>query len=221
MKLSPGLARSVPFGLYAAGLVVEPLLAPHLPADFDLRWLYAIRVGVVLVALLALRGRFSELKEPSEQGWRDVGGAVAIGLVVFALWINLDFEPLAYSVGTGFDPRTGEGMNWGMVAVRMAGAALIVPVMEELFWRSFILRWLENASFLTVPPGTVGVRALAISSVLFATEHSLWLAGFLAGLAYGWIYRKSGSLWSPILAHAATNLALGIYVLSTGAWDFW
>ncbi len=112
-------------------------------------------------------------------------------------------------------------MNWGMVAVRMAGAALIVPVMEELFWRSFILRWLENASFLTVPPGTVGVRALAISSVLFATEHSLWLAGFLAGLAYGWIYRKSGSLWSPILAHAATNLALGIYVLSTGAWDFW
>ena len=58
-------------------------------------------------------------------------------------------------------------------------------------------------------------------SVLFATEHRLWFAGLLAGLAYGWLYKRSGNLWVPIVAHALTNALLAAYVLATGSWSFW
>jgi CAAX prenyl protease-like protein len=112
-------------------------------------------------------------------------------------------------------------MDWPLAVMRLAGAALLVPVMEELFWRSFVMRWIHKPDFLKVVPAEVGIKALAISSVLFALEHHLWFAGLLAGLAYGWLYRRSGNLWVPTLSHAVTNAALGIWVLYTGNWQFW
>ena len=99
----------------------------------------------------------------------------------------------------------------------LAGATLVVPVMEEIFWRSFLLRWLQHPRFQSVDPTGVGLKALVISSVLFGTEHNLWFAGILAGLAYGWLYKRSGNLWVPVLAHAVTNASLGAYVLITGS----
>ena len=112
-------------------------------------------------------------------------------------------------------------MNWPLACVRLAGAALVVPVMEELFWRSFVMRWIHQPDFLKVAPAESGLKALAISSVLFALEHHLWFAGLLAGLAYGWLYMRSGNLWVPTLSHAVTNGVLGIWVLHTGSWQFW
>jgi hypothetical protein len=105
--------------------------------------------------------------------------------------------------------------------LRLAGAALVVPLMEELFWRSFLLRWVQSQQFLDLAPVQIGLRAILISSVLFGLEHNLWLAGIVAGLAYAWLYRASGNLWPPIIAHAITNLILGVWVLSTGNWQFW
>lgn len=66
-----------------------------------------------------------------------------------------------------------------------------------------------------------GVRAVLLSSVVFGLEHSQWLAGILAGIAYGWLYLRTGNLWVAIVAHAVTNAGLGIWVLATGAWYFW
>ena len=59
-------------------------------------------------------------------------------------------------------------------------------------------------------PAAVGLRALFVSSLVFGLEHSLWFAGLLAGLAYGWLYRRSGNLWWLILAHGLTNFILGL-----------
>ena len=122
---------------------------------------------------------------------------------------------------TGFIVAIPVFLDVGLVIVRLAGAALIVPVMEELFWRSFLLRWIHHPSFLSVDPKGVGLKPLLASSVLFASEHRLWFAGLLAGLAYAWLYKKTGNLWVPILAHAVTNGLLGAYVLTTGSWAFW
>ena len=93
--------------------------------------------------------------------------------------------------------------------------------MEELFWRSLVMRWIESPAFLRVAPASTGVRAVVLSSVVFGLEHNLWFAGILAGLAYAWIYRQSGNLWAPIIAHSATNLLLGIWIVWTGNWRFW
>ena len=173
------------------------------------------------VVMAALWRHFTELSDPAPVKGSDWALGLGVGTAVFVLWVLLDFRPLAMASDGGFDPRTGGSIVTALALTRLAGAILVVPVMEELFWRSFILRWLQHPSFLSVRPASVGVRALIISSALFATEHRLWFAGLLAGLAYAWLFRRSGNLWVPILAHAVTNGLLGAYVLATGSWTFW
>jgi len=221
MSKRSGWVRSIPFGLFIGIMAMDPLLEAVLPGGFDRRWLYGVRVGLVVVALALLWKHFSELTSPLSVSWRGWVEGVAVGVVVLVLWVNLDISPLALAPGDGFDPRTGSGLDLPLVAVRLAGAALVVPVMEELFWRSFILRWIQHPAFMDVAPQAVGFRALLLSSALFATEHRLWFAGLLAGLAYGWVYKRWGNLWVPILAHAVTNALLGFYILATGSWTLW
>jgi uncharacterized protein len=150
--------------------------------------------------------------------------ALIAGIAVFVVWINLDLPwvSLMAEDAAGFDPRAAAGgIDWRLAAVRLAGAALVVPVMEELFWRSLVMRWLDRSDFLATDPRTISLRALLASSVVFGFEHQIWLAGILAGLVYGELYRRSGNLWLPILAHAVTNGALGAWVLWSGQWRFW
>jgi hypothetical protein len=93
--------------------------------------------------------------------------------------------------------------------------------MEELFWRSFIMRWLDHADFQTLAPARITVKALLISSVVFAVEHTFWLAGLAAGLIFGALYIRTQNLWVSVIAHAVTNCVLGFWVLKTGHWQYW
>jgi CAAX prenyl protease-like protein len=202
-------------------MALDPILQGAFPPGLDGRWSYGIRTALALVALALLWRNYNELRNPRAAGWESWVLGLGVGILVFFLWINLDFSPLVLGTGEGFDPRDGERLIIGLVLTRLFGAILVVPIIEELFWRSFILRWLQDSRFLSVAPGSVGVRPLLISSILFATEHHLWFAGLLAGLGYGWLYRRSGNLWVPVFAHAVTNGLLGTYVLLTGEWSFW
>jgi uncharacterized protein len=213
-------ARVLPFALYIVFLAIESLLIKQLP-DIDARGLYPIKIIAVIGALWYYRAIYTELSIRPNKYWVGVAAPV-LGVVVFVLWINLDIGWMNLGAGAGFDPRDANGsFNWPLLLSRLAGAALVVPLMEELFWRSFLLRWIQQAHFLELAPIQIGVRAILISSLLFGLEHSLWLAGMLAGLAYAWIYRASGNLWPPIIAHAVTNLTLGLWVLKNDQWQFW
>lgn len=221
--------RIVPFAVFIIIMAVQPYLEPWVEPVLDPRWLYAVRSLVTAVLLAILWRYYIELRpaahDAAGSGRVDARGvllAVAVGLVVFVLWIYLDFPPLV--LGTNDEPYTPlvDGrIDWALALTRLAGSALVVPVMEELFWRSFLMRWIEKSRFTAVDPATVGMRALLISSAIFAVEHHLWFAGLLAGLAYGELYRRTRSVWIVIIAHAVTNAVLGAYVLATGAWQFW
>jgi CAAX prenyl protease-like protein len=185
-------------------------------------WLAAARGLIVGIALAWFWREYVELRRPQASRLSDWSLAVAAGLAVFVAWIWLDQDWATVSRSPGFDPLHEDGrLNWPLALLRLAGLAIVVPVMEELFWRSFLLRWIERHDFLDVTPRSVGLRALLISSVLFALEHNQWLAGGIAGLVYGLLYVRSANLWVPILAHAVTNGALGIWILATGNWQFW
>ena len=93
--------------------------------------------------------------------------------------------------------------------------------MEELFWRSFLLRWLQRHDFLRVSPREVGWVALLVTTALFAVEHNRWFAGAVAGAVYAVLYTRSGNLWMPIVAHAVTNGMLGVWIIATESWQFW
>lgn len=218
---SPAIARSVPFALYIAFLVLAPLVQKILPG-WDSRWFYAVQIGAVMVALAVFSRSYVELFAGVAVRARDWALAIGVGIVVFIAWINLDLPWATLGKTQGFAPMRGDGtLNWALVAVRIFGAAAVVPIMEELFWRSFILRWIDRSDFLRLAPAMVSLRALLISSLLFGVEHDLWFAGLLAGLAYAWLYVRSGSLWVPVLAHALTNLLLGLWVVQTNQWKFW
>jgi CAAX prenyl protease-like protein len=215
------LSRALPFGLYLVFLAIEGRAGSWLPG-MDPRWLYPVKVGCVALLLWYYRASYRELLVRPDLRWVGLISPV-LGALVFVLWINLDGGWLKLGgAAAGFDPRDGSGaILWQFALPRLAGAALVVPVMEELFWRSFLLRWIDQHDFIALAPARVTLRALLIASVLFGLEHTLWFAGIAAGLAYGWLYRASGNLWAPIVAHATTNLMLGIWILITGAWRFW
>jgi uncharacterized protein len=210
----PAFARCTPFGLFIALLMLGSYVREP--------WLVAARGLIVAVALLWFSRDYVELRGPSPARGSDWLLAIVGGFGVFGIWIWVDYDWASFSKSPGFDPMHEDGrMNWPLALLRLAGLALVVPVMEELFWRSFLLRWLERQDFLEVAPRSVGARALVITSALFALEHSQWLAGGIAGLAYGALYMRSGNLWVPIVAHAITNGALGVWVLHTQNWHFW
>jgi CAAX protease family protein len=206
----PAFPRVAPFALFIAFLAAQSL------AGSDSPWLVVGR-GIAAAVLLALfwpryvelRGQRSPTKE-----WLI---AVVVGLAVFVAWIHLDHPWLAFSNGAGFDPRG----DWVLAGLRLATLALVVPVMEELFWRSFLLRWIDSPDFLAMDPRRASWRAFALSSALFASEHSLWFAGLLAGAAYAWMYRRTGNLWIPIVSHSVTNGTLGLWILASGNWSYW
>lgn len=220
----PGEAtiRIAPFVVFLILMGLEPYIADLLAPVLDRRWLYGLRSAVTLLVLLAFWKRYAELHTGPRPAPRIWLLSVAVGIGVFLFWIALDFRPLAFGhPDVPFDPRVDGAIHAGFALTRLAGSALVVPVIEELFWRSFLMRWLEKPAFLQVAPRAVGWKPLVISSAVFALEHSLWFAGLLAGLVYGELYRRTGSLWVVILAHAVTNAVLGAYVLWTGHWWFW
>ena len=143
---------------------------------------------------------------------RRAAGALLALLILFEEW---GWEPLQQAMARLARLPVLRSLE------RWVGAALLVPVMEELFWRSFLMRWIENATFEAVDPRRVGVKAIVLSTFVFMLAHTLWLAAIIAGLAYAWLYRRTGKLWVAVIAHAVTNGVLGVWVVRTGNWAFW
>lgn len=218
------VARIAPFAVYILFLALaDPLGKWFTHLGLDVRWLYAIRIGFVL-ALLVLFARFyHELKwtvaRLDAKSWAI---SLVVGIAVFVIWIMPWPQWAQTEAAAGFSPLRDDGnVDLALALIRLAGAALVVPVMEELFWRSFLLRWIKQQDFLSVDPARVGWLAFVIVVALFGIEHSLWLAGMVAGAAYNALYMLRRNLWAPIVAHAATNGLLGLWVLNTGNWQYW
>lgn len=219
----PAVARALPFAVFIGLMAAEPWLAAQLAGVIDPRWLYGIRAALVAGLLIVFWPSFNELTAARRPSLQQIWLALAAGLLVLGIWLLLDSGIFVLGQsGSGFEPRAGDGsIDWSLALMRLAGSALVVPLMEELFWRSLVMRWLEEADFSALDPARIGLRAVLLSSLVFGLEHSQWAAGMLAGLVYGWLYVRSGNLWIPIAAHAVTNAGLGVWVLATGAWFFW
>ena len=217
------IVRILPFALFMVLLALRGVTPEDGRWGMDPRWIYAVSLALVGGLLLWWWREYGELSRPTAPTAREALLAVAVGLVVLVLWVLLDHPALRLGTEAAqFVPLDAQGrIEWPLVAVRWIGAAMLVPVMEELFWRSFLMRWIEQHQFETVPPQRVGLRAIVLSTFVFMLAHTLWLAAIIAGLAYALLYVKSGKLWLTVIAHAVTNGGLGIYVVATGQWQFW
>jgi len=219
------LVRSLPFFIFLGMLALRSLLEARplaLPLLSNTQHLYLFQAALPLLALIVWRRDYQELWSIPTDPLRLLI-AVAAGTLVFAIWILpgpawMHLEASA----THFVPVASDGaIQWEWVFVRSFGAVMVVPIIEELFWRSFLLRWVDRRQFQSLSPAAVSWTALLVSSGTFALGHELWLAALIAGLAYALLYRALQNLWYPVLAHATTNLALAIWVVRQGAWQFW
>ena len=217
------LARTLPFAAFMGLLALRGSLPPEGLFGLDPRWVYGLTVLVVGALLAWFWRAYGELVAQTLPSWSEAALAVLVGVLVFGLWINLDAPWMRLGeASAGFVPTDAQGaLLWPLIAVRWVGASLLVPVMEELFWRSFLMRWVQSPQFESVLPQSVGVKAIVLSTFVFMLAHTLWLAAIIAGLAYAWLYVRTGKLWVPIIAHAVTNGVLGVWVVTTGKWAFW
>lgn len=207
----------VPFFLFL--LLTEPAswypeLAP---------FLYIAKTAVVGALLYHWRHRY-RVDFTTTLGTRGVAEAVSCGLLVLLIWVFS--EPYFFQTGqvAGFNPYAHAGskeLAIALIGIRLLGAAVVVPVMEELFWRSFVMRYLIDPDFHSVKIGTFSWFSFLGVAVLFGLEHHRIVAGIIAGLLYGLLLVHQQNLKGAILAHAVTNLGLGIYVVATGSWMFW
>jgi CAAX prenyl protease-like protein len=150
----------------------------------------------------------------------------AIALLAFALWIApqelFGFAPRL----AGFNPEIFSGQPvayWVTIVFRFLRLVVVVPLVEEIFWRGFLLRYLVNEKFHTVPFGTFSWLSFAVVTVGFGFSHSRadWIPALIAGALYNCVAYRTKNLMSCVLTHAVTNLLLGLWIMRTGQWGFW
>jgi CAAX prenyl protease-like protein len=215
----PYFAPFILFMLFTAG--IEPRAGAWYPV------VYTAKLLAVAVVLAFFWRRFDELR--AAPNFRAIALGVLVGLVVFVEWAWMESRELVPPLPlTGkraeynpFDAIASDSARTAFIGVRLFGMALLVPVMEELLWRSWLLRLVVREDFKRVPIGTFTWASCLISAGVFALTHPEWLSAFLCGLAYNFVLYRTKNLWACIVAHATTNLALGVYVLTTGTWKLW
>jgi CAAX prenyl protease-like protein len=182
---------------------------------------YAAKAAAVAAALYVCRAIFADLR------WspRILVPAVAVGLGVFALWVGVE-QYVAYphlGERSGYNPfeTLSPGAAFAFIAVRLAGLIVMVPIFEELLWRSFLIRYVTSPDFQSVAHGTFTTTALLVVSGAAAISHTEWLSGFHANVVYCLLLRQTRSVLACVIAHAVTNAVLGIYVLTIGSWQLW
>lgn len=214
-------ARILPFIVFIILLASTPLLVQGSAyLGFSAKPVYLIRTLAAIGLLIYFWRDYSELHQAPKA--YQYGLAVLAGLLVFAVWI-LPYPAWLGGDGDGsHEPMPmREAMDVFWLICRWSGSALVVPIIEELFWRSYFMRKLDGSDFMAVPPASVTPYAVAVSSVLFAIEHQLWFAGLVAGLVYAWLYRQFRVLWIPVIAHMTTNAVLGAWVVYAHQWQYW
>ncbi len=182
---------------------------------------YTLKTFLVGSLLIFWYRRFQELKNTAQP--RHLFLAFIVGLALVYPWVAFDhFLPKLGN--SSFDPFSfdlNRFSSWTVAGIRLLGAVLVVPLMEELFWRSFLMRYLIDKDFWRIPLGSYQPFAFWVVALLFGLEHFRFIPGILTGVVYGALVCWTKNLWPAIVAHIATNLGLGLYVLFTGQWQFW
>ncbi len=205
----PRRSVALPYLMPLLVLLISMMVTLTFSGDFD--FYYPLRVMLVIGVLLQFRQQYSELFGPvsSRSLW--------CGLGVYVLWIAL----AAPSEGT--NPATQmSGLALSIwLGFRVLGSVVVVPLVEELAFRGYLLRRLQGPNFESVPIGSLNLRSVVVSSLCFGLLHQSWLAGFAAGVSYALVIRNRGSLSDAVVAHGVTNLCLAVQVVALGTWGYW
>lgn len=101
-----------------------------------------------------------------------------------------------------------------MALTRIAGTVVLVPIVEELAYRGYLLRRLVARDFTAVRFEAVAVWPVLVSAAVFGAAHgAMWLPAVIAGVAYGMLATRTGRFGEAVCAHVTTNALIAAAVL--------
>jgi CAAX prenyl protease-like protein len=214
-QASPAYARVAPFVIFLALTFCQGQFG-----DESRYWFYFAKTLVGAWLIFEMRPFVPEMR------WAVSWEAVAVGIAVCVMWVGIDsFYPKFSTADAVWNPHTQFGANsglaWMFIVVRTLGSTLIVPPLEEVFYRSFLYRYFVRVNFQAMPFNRFHATSFLVTSLLFGFEHYQWLAGILCGFAYQWLVIRKNRLGDAMTAHAITNFLLGVWVFWKGDWKFW
>ena len=229
----PEMPRVLPFVIFlAVGALAGKAFAG---AEY---WMYAAKTLGVGALLWFWRRRLPEMR------WAFSVEGVVVGIGIAVLWLGLSGQ--IPSLGRTWDlireatggpaaptPKAMEAWNpvaffqgqpllgWAFVMIRVLGRSLVVPALEEVFYRSFMYRYIVKPEFESVAHSTFHLAAFGVTSAFFGLSHTdHWVPGLLCGMSYQWLVIRKGRLGDAMLAHAITNLVISGYAIGTNRWEF-
>lgn len=238
------VAHTAPFLTFMLFLLLPDLLqrlvgdaAEGQAGGTDLRqWVYPVQAVVSLGVLLYFR---RQITFGPHSGWLLATGCGVLGIIVWLLpghlftswqmqegwWKYAGFTARA----DGFNPAdagaAGSLAYTTSVAFRFFRLVLVVPLVEEIFWRGFLMRLLTDmdGDYWQVPFGTHHRNALLGVTAAFVMVHSPadYAGAIVFGLLMYFVAVRTKSLSACIVMHAVANLILGVYVMSTQQWGYW
>lgn len=180
--------------------------------------------------------------------WHGIGSALVVGLLGGVVWIVLCTWNLEQLVLPAVASSLAEWLNmpgiidwlkpgtrgsynpfesltplqaWGFVAVRVIGMVVLVPLLEEFFWRGFLNRVVQAEEWELVPWGQFSRFSFGVVTLAFVAVHTEWTAAFAWIILINVLYWKTKSVWACIIAHAASNAVLAYYILAHQQWQLW
>jgi uncharacterized protein len=225
---SPVAARVAPFVIF--------VLLTAAQGKFGAESAYWFYLAKTLVGLWLI---FEILPLVPEMRWAFSWEAVVVGVGIFAVWVGINGEwttqnSLWIKLGISHAPKTdpliwnpnfqfgpGSALAKLFIITRILGSTWIVPPLEEVFYRSFLYRYIAKQNFLDVPLNQFFPLPFLVTALVFGFAHDQWLAGILCGAAYQWLVLRKNRLGDAMTAHAITNFLLGVWVVWRGAWNFW
>ena len=217
LQASPLLARVLPFVVFLVLTSCQGSLGQE-----SHYWIYTAKC--VVGAWLA----WATWPLVSEMRWAVSLEALFAGTLVFVIWVALPklSEPdYTWDLHAHFEHESA--MVWFFAGVRITGSTLLVPLLEEVFYRSFLYRYIVAPNWIYTPHNQFNAKAFLVTSVIFGLTHQHWLAGVACGMIYQLLVIRTNRIGDAITAHAITNLLLGLWVVTHGfgfvenQWHFW
>jgi uncharacterized protein len=212
---SPAVPRVAPFLIFLVFTACQGKFGPA-----SAYWFYFAKTLVGVWLVWEMRPLVLEMR------WTFSWEAVAVGIGVMVMWIGLDpFYPHLSKAGATGNPNLVFGehspLAWFFILAHILGMTFVVPPLEEVFYRSFLYRYLVSQNFLSIPLKRFTPLPFCATALVFGFSHNEWFAGILCGAAYQWLVIRKDRLGDAMTAHAITNFLLGVWIVWRGAWHFW
>jgi len=241
------LAHIAPFGVFILWMLVGLLFSswewkhPDAPwwRHYPEQWIYPLQTITTGITLFFFRGHYE---------WKWSGKWILIGALMGVLGIGIWLIPASlydrlglkenpeggllkwlgvFAYDKGFNPGVFDNplAYWSSLIMRFIRAVVVIALMEEIFWRGFLMRYLLNmdGDYWKVPFGKASWLSFFVVTLAFVVVHPLSFAvvAFIYGALTYALAVKSKSLAACVTMHGVANLIMGGYAMAYGKFGLW